>query len=228
MEKSIEPYPGYPTTRLHLDISDTASLEGIELPHGPWEHTTAPLPTPEESAAFKAKGYQLDSLGRPLHPWALELLKTEGVVVGKGFYWKWGPNPTADPIVITNEPRPRILLIERGDTGAYALPGGFIDGDEPAEAAARRELKEETGLELTQSGICVYEGPVADRRTTLHAWAETAAYLFTVDAPAPVEGADDARSAGWYPIDELPGILYGSHALLVQRAFATLEPDHTK
>uniref|UniRef100_UPI003F499F98 NUDIX domain-containing protein n=1 Tax=Saccharothrix espanaensis TaxID=103731 RepID=UPI003F499F98 len=42
-----------------------------------------------------------------------------------------------------------VLLIERRDdphAGLYALPGGYVDRDEPTEFAARRELAEETGL----------------------------------------------------------------------------------
>ena len=47
--------------------------------------------------------------------------------------------------------RLQVLLIERGIEpfkGRWAFPGGFIKMDESAEEGARRELKEETGLEL--------------------------------------------------------------------------------
>ena len=210
-------YPGYPAQRFS---SQAESLAGIDIPFGPWDHNTHPLPDPDETERFTEQGLTTDSLGRPLHPWAEDLLSPEkgGMVTGKGAYWHWGPNRTADPIVITNEEHPRILLIERSDTGNLALPGGFIDGDEHPHAAAQRELLEETGFSANQQGQLVYRGPVADLRTTLHAWAETSAYLFTVDEPLEVHGNDDALSADWYFVDELPDILFGSHAQLVALA----------
>ncbi len=215
-----EQYPGYPQQRLIMKPDLLQELSGIDIPLGPWDHNTTPLPSPEEIAELAQQGIPLDTLGRPVHPWAQELLTSEhgGMVTGKGAYWHWGPNKTADPIVITREDRPRILLITRSDTGALALPGGFLDGNEDPHTAAQRELQEETGFTADQSGVLVYQGPVADLRTTLHAWAETTAYLFEVDTAQAVRGNDDALNADWYYVDELPKALFGSHAMLVANA----------
>ncbi len=61
------------------------------------------------------------------------------------------PALTVDIVLIKEErDRPEILLIQRNHppfAGHWALPGGFVDEDEPLETAARRELFEETGLE---------------------------------------------------------------------------------
>ena len=45
----------------------------------------------------------------------------------------------------------RVLLIRPGHppfAGEYALPGGFVEIGETVEAACRRELKEETGVDV--------------------------------------------------------------------------------
>jgi len=177
-----------------------------------------PLPTQLEAETFLAAGYDVDSEGRPLHP-NLNIMQPS-TPTGRGAYWNWGPNFTADPIVVTSENRPRVLLIERSDTGDLALPGGFVDANElntPMQAAYR-ELEEETGLRIESEGTLVYQGIVDDPRATAHAWPETSAYLFIVPEPLPVQAGDDAREACWHYVDELPITLYGSHAKLIKKA----------
>jgi 8-oxo-dGTP diphosphatase len=61
------------------------------------------------------------------------------------------PAVTVDVVLFSGEgPVREVLLIRRGaepHKGDWALPGGFVDIDEGLEAAARRELLEETGLQ---------------------------------------------------------------------------------
>lgn len=49
-------------------------------------------------------------------------------------------------VIVENE-RGEILLHLRNDNHCWAYPGGTVDIDEEAEDAARRELKEETGIQ---------------------------------------------------------------------------------
>ena len=59
--------------------------------------------------------------------------------------------------VIFHEPQPgrmQLLLIKRGAhpfMNDWALPGGFVQPDESAEQAVRRELSEEAGLVVTET-----------------------------------------------------------------------------
>ncbi|MGK7928534.1 MAG: NUDIX domain-containing protein [Spirulina sp.] len=63
-------------------------------------------------------------------------------------------------------PDDRIVLVRRRDTGTWGLPGGIIDWGENLPTAAKRELKEETGLELVRFGrlVGVYSAPDRDPR----------------------------------------------------------------
>ncbi len=152
---------------------------------------------------------------QPLHPWRDRL---ENLPEGKGNFYYWGPNYTVDPIVITDN---SVLLIQRNDCGDWALPGGFVDPNEQAVEAGLRELQEETGLELTDdSPELIYEGPVDDPRSTLHAWPETTALLWRTSEKHSLQAQDDARDAAWVPLSDLPPTLYGSHAALIEQALA--------
>ncbi len=149
----------------------------------------------------------------PLHPWC-DLL--EQLPEGKGNFYHYGPNYTADPIVITNG---KLLLIQRGDSGKWALPGGFVDPGEDAVTAGLRELGEEANLALNDNNPqIVYEGPVDDPRATLNAWPETTALLWRLVDEQPVAAGDDAQDAAWFALDKLPAELHGSHAALIEQA----------
>lgn len=213
------PYPGYPAARFSCDAPQ------LEVPDGEWTLPNShaqPLDA-ETMHRLKDAGIRFDQRERPLHPWLEDFIHNPSVgVIGEtGAYWNYGPNYTADPIVISRFPTQKVLLIRRGDTGSLALPGGFVDPGESVVAASLRETREETGLRRPwfSSGRLIYDGPVADRRVTAHAWAHTGVVIWRTLFPWPsVRGDDDAIGAGWYNIDALPNELFGSHRLLVELA----------
>lgn len=233
----VHTYPGYPDrkNRLVADPHDFATHnDRLVLPDGPWVVDTHPrqqkvehAPSSEEQQLFISKGLRLDAAGRPLHPWFTQMLTDSsiGVVLGKGAYWHWGPNYTADSIIVCQN---HVLLIKRGDTGLWALPGGHLDEGEEAASAAVREVAEETGLVIPESAkeTEVYVGPVVDLRATAHAWPETTAILYRLDQElTDVSGMDDAADAAWVPISVLQheNMLFGSHRFLLDLGLKQLK-----
>lgn len=146
---------------------------------------------------------------------------------------------TVDLVVLTiRHEALAILLVRRGVepyAGQLALPGGFVRPDESLDAAASRELREETGLDLDATGrrdrlervhleqLGSYGDPGRDPR--MH--VVTVAYLaLAPELPAPQAGTD-ARAAAWLPAAHLPEPLAFDHDRLLadglERAKAKLE-----
>ncbi|MBP5359975.1 MAG: NUDIX hydrolase [Bacteroidaceae bacterium] len=132
------------------------------------------------------------------------------------------PAVTADCIVITREPVPRVLLIERGNPpfkGCWALPGGFMEMDETTEECAVRELEEETGLKVdTIHLVGAYSKLGRDPRGR----TVTTAYLAIADEATAATGQDDAAKAQWFPIDALPPLAF-DHADIMRDAITTFK-----
>jgi ADP-ribose pyrophosphatase YjhB (NUDIX family) len=110
-----------------------------------------------------------------------------------------------------------VLLVERGQqpyAGHWALPGGFLLPDESAEAAARRELAEETGLDdvtgLHLEQLHTYSEPGRDPRMRVVSVAFTA---LLADAPEP-HGGGDAAQARWLPYDAAPPLAFDHGRIL--------------
>lgn len=120
--------------------------------------------------------------------------------------WGEGPFLTADAVVQVGD---HVLLIERGDGGGWALPGGFLNKNETFIQGAIRELKEETRLKVP---VPVLKGSLKNRRVfddphrSTRARIVTEAFHFHLvsDTSLPeVRGSDDAKKAFWCPIAEL-------------------------
>ena len=99
--------------------------------------------------------------------------------------------PVVGIVAVARRADGQILLIRRGDTGTWALPGGTLEWGEPARATLERELREEAGATLLRAGrlVGVYSGPLRDARmhaVTIVVEAEVAAALNGPENPLEV------------------------------------------
>jgi len=97
----------------------------------------------------------------------------------------------------------RWLLIRRGDTGTWALPGGTLEWGETLRTALGRELLEEAGVESfeVERLVGVYSRP--DRDIRFH--AVTVVALCSVAAPVrPPMNELEIREVGLFAADAIP------------------------
>ncbi|MCK9296441.1 MAG: NUDIX hydrolase [Desulfobulbaceae bacterium] len=124
------------------------------------------------------------------------------------------PVPTVDIII---EIDGGIVLIKRRNPPfGWAIPGGFVDYGETLEAAAVREAKEETGLDVTlRCQMHSYSDPGRDPR--LH----TISTVFIAQAGGTPHADDDAVEVGIFTRDNLPTLAF-DHAEILDDYFNRL------
>ncbi len=114
------------------------------------------------------------------------------------------PSLTVDGVVEKND---MILLIKRKNPpfqGMYALPGGFVEYNEPVEKAVVREVEEETGLKTDiKEMVGVYSDPGRDPR------GHTVSVVFSLTIKGgKLEGGSDAERAEYFNKTGLPELAF--------------------
>lgn len=126
------------------------------------------------------------------------------------------PTPTVDIIIELIDRRDRaIVLIERKNAPlGWAIPGGFVDYGESVETAARREAREETGLEVELiEQFHVYSDPNRDPRQ------HTLSVVFLATAKGEPQAADDAKNVGIFEPWQIPTNLCFDHDRILRDYF---------
>jgi 8-oxo-dGTP diphosphatase len=134
------------------------------------------------------------------------------------------PALTVDCVVFGfDEGELKVLLIERGQEpfkGRWALPGGFVRVDETLEAAARRELAEETGLaNVFLEQLYTFSEVDRDPRERV---VSVAHYALVKLSDHRARAATDAANAQWFPVSKPPKLAF-DHAEILRSGLARLQ-----
>jgi len=120
------------------------------------------------------------------------------------------PRPAATVLVVQDD---QLLLVKRAmepRAGWWCLPGGFMEIGENTITAAKRELREETGLEVDNLQFLDFcsmvEGPTG----------HVVVFAFTtIDFSGEVRAGDDASEAAFFPLADLPAVAFLCHQELI-------------
>ena len=133
------------------------------------------------------------------------------------------PAVTVDIILFTfRDGLLQVLLIQRKNppyAGKWALPGGFVRMDEGLEAAALRELGEETGVrDVYLEQLYTFGDPKRDPRgrvvTVSYFALLSADQVISMERQGQIQGNDDASAASWWDIYDLPDLAFDHRPIL--------------
>ena len=154
----------------------------------------------------------------------------------------WHPAVTTDAVVFgfgKEDKSLQVLLIKRGKAkagevpafeGYWALPGGFLQQDEPTDECVNRELFEESYMNLFNNDKGIKPEFIEQLKTYSARGRDPREFVITVAYYAlvkkekyAIKGGYDAAEARWFSIDEISGLkLAFDHAQIIQDAVEKL------
>lgn len=126
------------------------------------------------------------------------------------------PSVTVDVVMMSLRQRDlQVLLVKRRSwpyEGMWAIPGGFVNMDESLEAAAKRELHEETSVQdVYLEQLYTFGDPGRDPRTRVI----TVVYFALLNSEElQVKAGDDAADVHWFSVYELPPLAFDHDKIL--------------
>jgi 8-oxo-dGTP diphosphatase len=125
--------------------------------------------------------------------------------------------PVVGLVAVATDPQGKVVLIRRGDTGEWCLPGGTLEWGETLGAMLPRELLEEAGVDLLEAGrlLGVYSNPERDPR--FHAVTVVVGAKVSDVKRAPMNGLEILEVRG-FGHGELPASLSHGMTDVLKRA----------
>ena len=143
----------------------------------------------------------------PAVPVCPHCLVEAGPIVCDRCGWRWyaNPKPAAAVLLERTDPgadEPSVLLLRRAvepGLGDWDLPAGYLDPGESFEDAARREAREESGIEVRLIALAgVYHSPPANAVTTVYR-------AVAVDPSTAVARDHESSDHAWVPRSAVTG-----------------------
>ena len=125
----------------------------------------------------------------------------------------WHPSVATDIVLLTlRNKKLSVLLVKRLDRdNGWALPGGFLEKGENLEGCARRELKEETGVEVPYlSHFSNYSDPNRDSR---HQVISVAYLAVHPSGKLRLKANSDVLDINWFDVEWLPQLAFDHHQI---------------
>lgn len=114
---------------------------------------------------------------------------------------------SAAAVIVNDEGKVLLLHHLMRPSGGWGLPGGFLDQGEQPEAAVRRELREETGIELHDLKVVHFR--------TIGGHIEVMYSARTNDEPRVLSSEID--ELGWFSPDDMPDNLQSDQRRTAER-----------
>ncbi len=150
-----------------------------------------------------------------MHP-ALRFLARLLHRVHRAYLWVTRPLTLGVRLILVRDGR--VLLVRHTYHDGWLLPGGGVEKGETIEAAARREAREELGVELAALRLHgVY--------TNFHEFKSDHVTVFSaIDVPPPApQRSFEIERAEFFPLDDLPADLLAGHRRRLEEYH---RPDH--
>jgi ADP-ribose pyrophosphatase YjhB (NUDIX family) len=135
-----------------------------------------------------------------------------------GFVQYLNPAPGAGVVVLRDK---SVCLVRRKfapKQGLWSLPTGFMEWDEDVQLTARREAREETGLEVRLNGIYAVESGILPPDIPV-----LVVFFRATETGGTLQAGDDADEVGFFEVGSWPGpIAFAAHRRVLARLAAEL------